>query len=315
MILQRLRNGWQQFFFAPQSPLPIALFRILYGLCVSATLILLHGDWLEWYGGHSWISMSTMTTIEPGVRLNLFGIIPQNDRWIGAFFWVFLVLAFMLIIGLWTRFSSAAVFLCLASIQQRNLFILHGGDVFLRVAGFFLIFAPAGAALSIDRLIRIRRGREGATPPLSAPWAQRMIQYQLAFMYFVSVMWKLKGNTWRNGTAVDYVFHLHAVTRFPLPAWALLPVMIKAETWLTLVIEFSLAVLIWFRPLRYPLLLVGLLFHLCLEYALNVPMFQWDILSAYVLFIDPDDLSRAWRAIFRRAPVRSREPESITETT
>jgi hypothetical protein len=28
------------------------------------------------------------------------------------------------------------------------------------------------------------------------------------------------------------------------------------------------------------------LFHLSLEYALNIPMFQWDMLSAYVLFID-----------------------------
>ena len=28
------------------------------------------------------------------------------------------------------------------------LLILHGGDVFLRVTGFFLIFAPAGAAFA-----------------------------------------------------------------------------------------------------------------------------------------------------------------------
>jgi hypothetical protein len=42
------------------------------------------------------------------------------------------------------------------------------------------------------------------------------------------------------------------------------------------------------------LLLVGLLFHLCLEYSLNLPMFQWDMLSAYVLFIRPEDLQRIY---------------------
>ena len=58
----------------------------------------------------------------------------------------------LLAVGLFTRVNSVIVFICLASMQQRNLYITHGGDTFLRVAGFFLMFAPAGAALSIDRL-------------------------------------------------------------------------------------------------------------------------------------------------------------------
>jgi hypothetical protein len=41
------------------------------------------------------------------------------------------------------------------------------------------------------------------------------------------------------------------------------------------------------------LLILGLLFHLTLEYSINTPMFQWDVLSAYVLFIDAGDLERA----------------------
>jgi hypothetical protein len=44
------------------------------------------------------------------------------------------------------------------------------------------------------------------------------------------------------------------------------------------------------------LLVLGLLFHLCLEYSLNIPMFQWDVLTAYVLFIQPADLERIGRA-------------------
>src|ERR1700677_4572249 len=158
MILRKVREVWDQFFFAPQSPLPIALFRILYGICVCATLILLHSDWLEWFGVHGWVTLSTMRAVEPGVRLNLFTLMPQEDGWIAAFFWVSLGFAVLLTLGLWTRVSSVAVFLCLASIEQRNLFIDHSGDTFLRVTGFFLMFAAAGAALSLDRLIRVRKG-------------------------------------------------------------------------------------------------------------------------------------------------------------
>ena len=34
------------------------------------------------------------------------------------------------------------------------------------------------------------------------------------------------------------------------------------------------------------MLALGLLLHLSLEYSLNIPLFQWDILSAYILFVD-----------------------------
>jgi hypothetical protein len=290
MTLRGLRKLWDRFFFAPQSPLPIGLFRILYGICVSATLVLLHADWLNWYGVHSWVSLSAMRQIEPGIRLNLFTIMPQDDRWIAAFFWVFLACALLLTVGLWTRLSSLAVFLCLTSIHQRNLLILHGGDAFLRIVGFFLIFAPAGAALSLDRLIRVRRGLEGPEINPRAPWAQRMIQIELSLLYLTSFWWKMKGHTWLDGTALYYVTHLHSIARFPLPRWIQSAAFLKIGSWFTLALEFSLGVLIWFRRIRYPVLLLGLLFHLSIEYALNLPMFSWDVLTAYILFVDPSDL-------------------------
>lgn len=308
MNLARLCEAWERFFFAPQSPTPIAVFRILYGVCVTATLILLHAEWLDWFGVHSWVTLSTMTTVEPGVRLNLFTVMPQSDAWIAAFFWIFLCFSVLLTVGLWTRLSSVAVFVCLASMQQRNLYILHGGDVFLRVSGFFLMFAPAGAALSLDRLIRVRRKLEGAEIEPRTPWAQRMIQFELALLYFASFLWKVKGAPWLNGTALFYVFHIQAIQRFPLPAWSQHLWILKLATWYTLALEFSLGVLIWFRPLRYPLLVLGLLFHLSIEYALNIPMFEWDVLTAYVLFIDPADLQRVGRVAHQLILRRSRVP-------
>jgi hypothetical protein len=297
--LRKLAEAWEHFFFTPQSPVPIALFRILYGICVLVTVILMHADWLEWFGVHAWISQSTMAKVEPGPRLNLFTVMPADDRWIAAFFWIFLGFAVLLVVGLWTRFSSIVVFLCLASIQQRNLSITHGGDAFLRVSGFFLMFAPAGAALSLDRLIRIRRGREGPVITPRAPWAQRMIQFELALLYFTSFLWKLRGHTWLHGTALYYVVHLHSIARFPLPGWIQHPEILRIGSWFTLLLEFCLGVLIWFRPFRYPLLLLGLFFHLSLEYALNLPMFEWDILAAYVLFLDSADVDRV-SSVFRR---------------
>ena len=314
MIGQRFSEAWEQFFFAPESPVSIGLFRILYGICVSLTVILLHSDWLNWFGVHSWVSLATMQRMEPGVRLNLFTVMPQNDHWITAFFWVFLGFAMLLTIGLWTRVSSAVVFLCLASMQQRNLFITNGGDTFLRVAGFFLMFAPAGAALSVDRWLRVRRGLAGAVIVPRAPWAQRMIQFEMALLYFSAFLWKIKGNTWRNGTALYYVLHLREIQRFPLPMWFQTWPVLRMGSWTVLLLEFSLGVLIWFRPFRYPLLLLGLLFHLLLEYSLNIPMFQWDVLTAYVLFVDPEDWVRVGRMVRDRVGWRGSAARSAAPT-
>lgn len=294
-------GAWNGFFFAEQSPLPLALFRIAYGTVVIATILLLRADWLAWYGPHAWVSFATIHGMEPGMRLNLFAVMPQSDAWVRALFWFFLVSAACLTIGLLTRVNSLIVFLCLASIQQRNLIILHGGDTFLRVAGFFLMFAPAGAAISVDRLIRIWRGKEDVRIRPRRPWAQRMIQFELALLYFAGFCWKIEGNSWVQGSALYFVYHLDGLQRFPIPSWFFRPTVLKLGTWLALAMEFSLGVLIWVKELRYPLLAIGLLFHLCLEYSLNIPMFQWDVLSAYVLFIDADDLARVWNWFSNRA--------------
>jgi hypothetical protein len=310
--LRSFPEAWNRFFFAKQSPVPIALFRITYGALVIATLVLLRPDWLAWYGTHAWISLQTMQTVEPGTRINLFTIIPQSDGWINALFWVFLGSAILLAAGFLTRINSVIVFLCLTSIHQRNLFITHGGDTFLRLAGFFLIFAPAGAALSVDRLLRIRQGKRGteqdALIPPQRPWAQRMIQIQLSLLYFAAFCTKVKSPAWLNGTALYYVYHLDSLRRFPVPAWLLRPTMLKWEGWAAIALEFSLGVLIWVKDLRYILMAIGLLFHLWLEYSLNIALFQWDVLSAYILFVDPADAARAWNWIKLHFAGRRVEP-------
>ena len=222
--------------------------------------MLLRPDWLTWYGTHSWVSLRTMQHIEHGTRLNLFAILPQSDAWIEALFWVLLISAVSLSAGFLTRLNSVIVFLGLASMQQRNLYITHSGDRFLRVAALFLIFAPAGAAFSVNRLIAIRRGKPDPKTRPRSPWAQRMIQFQLAILYFAAFCSKAQGAPWIEGTELGYVYQLDELRRFPLPTWSLNPIILKFGTWCALALEFSLGVLIWIREFRYYLLAAGLLF-------------------------------------------------------
>jgi len=222
-----------------------------------------------------------------------------------AFFWFSVMAAVFLTVGFLTRASTIAVFLCLTSLNERALYAMHSGDTLMRVTGFWLMFAPAGAAFSIDRLLRIWRGKEALEIVPRPPWAQRMIQYQVSIVYLATFWHKSLGPSWIDGTALYYVQHLQQFERFPLPSFLQDMAFVKLQTWLTLAVEFALGVLIWFKELRYPLLAVGVLLHLSLEYSMNVPLFQWIIISTYVTFVDPADLARAWNWIRARLAARS----------
>jgi hypothetical protein len=218
MSVRALVRAWNEFFFAPISPTSIGLFRILYGTLVILDLILMYTDWLTWFGMRGILSVGTMHQMEPGTRINLFTLIPRSDSWVEAFFWISLASAILLTIGLFTRVSSLAVFLCLTSIQERNLYIINSGDQLIRVIGFFLIFAPAEVALSFDRLIRLWKGADTFDIRPRSPWAQRMIQFEAALVYLATFLTKLQGTSWVNGTALYYVFHVDQFHRFPLPS-------------------------------------------------------------------------------------------------
>ena len=287
MTVTGVRTSLEEFFFKPVSPYPAAVFRILLGLCVCATLVLLHGDWLNWFGVHGWISMETIAKAESGFRINLFSVVPRDDRWVEGLYWLFLAASVTMTVGLGTRVSTIIVFLGLDSVNQRMPLILHGGDVFLRSASFLMVFASSGAVLSADRWIRsMRMPMEDERPRLISPWPLRLIQYQVAVLYLAAFWWKAKGGTWWDGTALFYVLNLKGIRQFPLPHFFYGAWMERLGGWSGLAFEGLFPFLVWFRRFRRPMLVAGLVFHLSLEYTLNVPMFQWDVLSAYVLFLE-----------------------------
>jgi len=293
MSLRSLARAWNEFFFEPQPPQPVAVFRIFYGLLIIADLVLLRADWQTWFGPRALVTLQTQRVLEPGPRINVFTLIPQTAFWTDAIFWALLASALMLTVGFLTRTNSIATWILLASIHQRNLLITNSGDTILRATGFFLMFAPAGAAYSIDRWSRRKRGKEGAEIAPRSPWAQRMIQIEVALLYLMTFWNKSLGPGWIDGTALHYVNHLDQFKRFPIPAFFYDPLMVAVETWLTLAVELALGVLVWVKELRYKVLLAGVILHLSLEYTMNVPLFQWIMLSSFVTFVYPADFIRA----------------------
>jgi len=292
-------RAWNDFFFCPERPTPIALFRILYGVIVTANLALLRGDWFVWYGSRGFTTGAVAHRLQAGRPFGPIFLFPSGDSGSEAFFWILLFAAICLTIGFLSRVSAITVFLAFLSLHHRNPTILNGADALMKIIAFFLMFAPCGAAISVDRLIRICRGQETSELRSRIPWAQRMIQIELSVLYISTFWWKAIGHTWLDGTATYYALHLGEFRHFPVPdvqnIW-----IIRFMTWSTLVTEFSMGVLVWFKEYRRWALLAGVCLHLSIEYALNIPLFQWLVMATYVTFIRPEELSRAWACIRAR---------------
>jgi predicted DCC family thiol-disulfide oxidoreductase YuxK len=308
MTLGGVIRGWKTFWFAPEPTTAIGLYRILYGLLTLVTGALLAPDLLVWFGERGMLSPMTVRGLDWWWHLNLFYILPSGDGWVIAFFAVFMLSAVCLTLGLFTRTSAALVYLGLASMHGRNPYIFHSGDTLLRVVAFFLIFSQAGASLSLDRLRRVVAGTETGPPEPKAPWAQRLIQVQLAAVYLSTFLAKATGSMWVDGTALYYVSRIEEFWRFPVPyvfehLWS-----IKLLTWGTLLLEVLMGTLLWFAETRYVTMVLGTFLHLGIEYAMNVPVFEWAMIATFVTFVEPAHLTgamerlRAWVAGCRGQP-------------
>jgi hypothetical protein len=197
-------------------------------------------------------------------------------------------------LGLFSRASSILTFVAVASIDHRTPDILHSGDTLLRQLCFLVMLSPSGAAFSLDRFIARRRGLAPEQPAPVSLWPQRLVQIQVAVVYFTTVWHKMLGGTWRDGTATWYVPRLEEFDRFPGPPWMDDMPFVAFTTYATLAIEFALCSAVFYRPLRKWALIAGLLLHASIDYRFNIPLFAQIMVAGYVAFYEGHEVAGWW---------------------
>jgi hypothetical protein len=305
MTLRGLVDAWFKFWFAPDTPTPIGLFRIFFGLLVlDAAIIHIGPDVLDWYGPHGVTSADAVHRYwwldEP--RLDIFLLVPNTETGVMALWYVFVAAVVCLLIGLWTRAAAVVVTIFLISMDNRQPFAINGGDAMMRLLAGYLIFSEAGAAFSVDRLIQRWRnptfGIESRPKPVPQ-WGQRMIQVQMAITYWSTFCAKISGAQWIDGTAVYYATRLDDMINHPMFLYDSL-LFCKFLTWYTLLFEGAMFSLIWIRDLRYWVLAGTLVMHLGIDYSINLPVFEWIFMTSFIVFIYPEDLTKVMDFIKKR---------------
>jgi uncharacterized membrane protein YphA (DoxX/SURF4 family) len=297
-VITEMTDRSRRFWFEPKPASTLALVRIAYGLLVLLWTISLAPDMMAFYGPEG------VVPTEPNrdFRWGLFDL--SESRLMAVFVLVsLLVAASCLLVGFRSRLAAVVVFVLLVSLRDRNPWHLTGGDSLLRHFGFFLMFAPVGAALSVDRWRR-RRDRFWRIPVVSA-WPVRLIQIQLAIVYLFTVWSKARGTQWWDGTAVGNVMHVDDLARFAVPQVVRESLLVSnVLTWGTLAVELALALLIWNRRWRPYVIAAGIALHLFLEVTMQLGFFGMTMFVGYVAFI-PEDTSLRWLGMLRRRLARS----------
>lgn len=297
--LGRLYRGWERFWFEPQSTSTLALFRIALGAVCTVWTLTLAPDLFAFFGSAG--VLPEQPELGPGAW-GLLSISATPPMIVGLFV-ATLLGSLALLLGLHTRLAAIVVFVCMLSFHRRNWMVFNSGDLLLLNLTFFCMLAPAGAALSIDRL-RAAPGRFWEFPT-RAPWALRLVQIQVSLVYLSTVWQKVQGAQWRDGTAFSYAMRIEDIHRFPTPRFIVDSAIVgELLTFGTLALELGLALLVWNRAIRPWIMALGVVLHVMIELSMTVGFFSVTMLVAYLAFARPEQVSRLVLTVRDRLRIR-----------
>jgi hypothetical protein len=268
----------ERFLWDPVPATPLALLRIGVGLIGAAwalTLIPSLDPWLTVPGiaGQASPILGRGSLLPAGSPPWLLGLLLATTAAAGL----------ATAAGWKTRISSWVLFLTLLVIQRYSPAILNGGDLILRLLALGVALSPAGEYLSIDAW---RRGWTWRAPSVSAI-SLRFVQLHISLGYLLSALLKLRGATWREGSAIWYALQINDLLRIHLDPGLIAPPLTNLLSWTTLGLELLLGVGVWIAWLRPWALLGGIALHLGIAVVFEIGFFPWVMIASYLAFVRP----------------------------
>lgn len=287
---------WNAFFFSHCS-MPVAgLIRIFYGLLLLINMLCLAPYLEHWFTEAGPTPLAAATAILDPDAVMPFAWLPDSlltgsPLAVWLCYTVMLVQIGCLTAGFYTTFQAASTFFWLVAFQHRNILLFDGEDVLFRMFAFYLIWLPCGAYFAVDS----RRDRRPLRERQFVLWPLRLLQIQITLIYLSTLGEKLRGVDWLDGTALYYVSRLDDMFgRFPLPGMVLnCLTCLKLASWSVLLVEFLIPCLLWNRRTRLSGFALAVMFHLGIDYSMNLNLFHWVMITGLLSFVavrKPEDL-------------------------
>lgn len=285
--LSTIGEWWQGFWFRPEPTYTLGLVRMAFGaLTVLWTLWLL--PILHDLLGPRGVVPDQHQPAIPG-NWGVFEIV-SSDQAVLIGWAVLLASAIALTLGWHSRVAAVLVFVLILSFLHRDVWVFNAGDSVVRIIALFVALSPCGTALSLDQRRRTGSFWSAQSRP---PWPLRLMQVQLSIIYLSSVLIKLTGQSWPQGTAVSYALRLVDMQRLPSPDWLTRnALLMNVATWAALATELAIGVLVWNKRLRPWVLAAGVAMHLMIDIGIIIGIFSYAMFVLYLAWVPPGTVKR-----------------------
>ncbi|MCA9133814.1 MAG: HTTM domain-containing protein [Planctomycetales bacterium] len=296
-LARRLLAAWDRFLFESCEPIVCSMLRIPYAILLMIYVIIWMLDAERWFTDSGVLRAETADRIGGYEYWSLLFWLPSTLGVVMTCLTILLLQSLLMLLGCWSRFQAACIFMWLTSFQHRNALIVDGEDTVFRWVIFFMIFMPLDYAWSLRSWFRRwRNGQLGLETAAglagrSSAWALRLLQFEITAIYISTAWSKWQGITWRDGTALYYVSRMDDLFgRFWIPdsmfetAW-----IVKSMTWAVLGLESLLPLMLWCRLTRRLAIVAGITLHLCIEYGMHLFLFEWVMIVGLLSFVRPHE--------------------------
>ena len=297
----KLLKLWDKFWFSRFDPISACVFRIAIGFLLLIYFIALYPNWELFYARDGIISLTDPEIAK--VTLDKWSLFYLTDKILPVriYYWLGITGIIMLIVGFKTRISTVFIWILIFSMTNRTRVIVNGEHLVLETILFFSCFLPLGYYLSVDRWLDKKKNNKVNLKEPSI-WPLRLIQINIILIYVFSTYYKITTDpAWLNGESLYWTITNKMWGRFPYPElfynWD--SILCKILTYSSLFIEGSFPILIWFKKLRFSLVIVMIIFHLSIILIVpGVLYFNLAMICSFFVFI-PQDVIRNFLGRFK----------------
>ena len=274
-----MKSVWNYLWFKPIDAKQYAALRILFGglSCVYFLEFLPYVD--SQFSRLGWLGDIQQIANQNGGSWSIFFI---HENWnFTTLAYAVIVLGilstFLMMIGWKSRYTAFLTWLIWVSLWNRNPLLMDGDDAILKMMCFYLMLSPCANCWSVDAYIRKASKRV-------VVWPLRLIQFQIALIYFVSGWVKFHSVEWNDGSIIQYVLIHPEYSRWN--GWViidspLIKSLLAGLAWFIRDWELFFPVLLLNPYTRRLSILIGVLFHLGLLLTMYLRWFPVIMLSLY----------------------------------
>jgi len=293
------RDLWFHIWFQDKNTLPLDVVRMGVGFLLFFNYAMFSSaDVIALYGNSGLMPLSVFPELHDYNNFSLFIFLTQDWQLL-TFHYVFVALCFCLFVGWRTRWVKWLVLIGHISYFNRNEFLFYGVDTVAITLLLLMCIAPVGSALSLDRVRQLRnyKKQNGLEARLPLPTSrrgfacQRLMQLQMAVIYFSAGIEKLYGQMWWQGVAPWVALNNNETAFFPMGFFADHFWIVNLMAFGTILIEISYAFLIWGYKTRSFLLIAALFLHFAIAVTMGMYYFALMMIFGHLAF-----MRRSWYA-------------------